>query len=380
MLRGLQKGGHVAYLVGGCVRDILLGILPKDFDIATDAHPKEVRKLFKNCRLIGRRFKLAHVYFGREIIEVSTFRAAHNTSNNGEGQEQDGRITRDNVYGKIDDDVWRRDFTVNALYYNAKDDHIIDYVGGMEDLGERRLRTIGAAEKRYREDPVRMLRAIRLSSKLGFIIHPSTKQPIQKLAPLLSEVPRARLFDEFVKLFMSGKSARIYQDLQNYCLFEALFPKTITVLDQEFAHQLLLCACRNTDRRLAEDKTATPAFLLAAILWPLVRQLADARRNKFASDIEALHMAGGLVIAEQKKSLSMPQRFTRMMQEIWNLQTRLQKTTGKHPLKLSSHRYFRAAYDFLLLRAEAGEDVQGLADWWTKFQDENIHIPLQAKR
>lgn len=382
VLYRLKNSGYQAYLVGGGVRDILLGLKPKDFDVATDAHPEQVRELFRNCRLIGRRFRLAHVHFGREIIEVSTFRASHTDAIDGEGHEEDGRIIRDNVYGKLDDDVWRRDFTVNALYYNIEDYSIVDYVGGLEDIKNRQLRLIGIPEDRYQEDPVRMLRAIRFSIKLGFSIHPVSEQPIRKLAPLLEEIPEARLFEEFLKLFMSGQSEKTYQQLREYGLFAMLFPQTEKFLnrDDQFIHKLLTSAFRNTDTRLAEDKPVTPAFLLAALLWIPVRDLANDHEANGLSETDAIHLASDAVISHQISSTSMPRRFTHMARDMWSLQVRLKNIRGKRPLKLLAHQRFRAAYDFLLLRAEAGEDVQELANWWTEFQEEHMDIQLAAKK
>jgi len=382
VLYRLKNAGYHAYLVGGGVRDILLGLKPKDFDVATDAHPEQVRELFRNCRLIGRRFRLAHVHFGREIIEVSTFRASHNDAVDGEGHEEDGRIIRDNVYGTLDDDVWRRDFTVNALYYNIEDYSIVDYVGGLEDIKNRQLRLIGIPEDRYREDPVRMLRAIRFSIKLGFSIHPVSEQPIRKLAPLLEEIPEARLFEEFLKLFMSGQSEKAYQQLREYGLFAKLFPQTEEFLNRgdEFIHKLLISAFRNTDTRLAEDKPVTPAFLLAALLWVPVRDLANDHEGNGLSEMDAIHLASDAVISHQISSTSMPRRFTHMARDMWALQVRLKNIRGKRPLKLLAHQRFRAAYDFLLLRVEAGEDVQELASWWTAFQEEHMDIQLAAKK
>jgi len=382
VLYRLKNAGYHAYLVGGGVRDILLGLKPKDFDVATDAHPEQVRELFRNCRLIGRRFRLAHVHFGREIIEVSTFRASHNDAVDGEGHEEDGRIIRDNVYGTLDDDVWRRDFTVNALYYNIEDYSIVDYVGGLEDIKNRQLRLIGIPEDRYREDPVRMLRAIRFAIKLDFSIHPVSEQPIRKLAPLLEEIPEARLFEEFLKLFMSGQSEKAYQQLREYGLFAKLFPQTEEFLNRgdEFIHKLLISAFRNTDTRLAEDKPVTPAFLLAALLWVPVRDLANDHEGNGLSEMDAIHLASDAVISHQISSTSMPRRFTHMARDMWALQVRLKNIRGKRPLKLLAHQRFRAAYDFLLLRAEAGENVQELASWWTAFQEEHMDIQLAAKK
>lgn len=382
VLYRLENAGYQAYLVGGGVRDILLGLKPKDFDVATDAHPEQVRELFRNCRLIGRRFRLAHVHFGREIIEVSTFRASHNDAIDGEGHEEDGRIIRDNVYGKLDDDVWRRDFTINALYYNIEDYSIVDYVGGIEDIKNKQLRMIGIAEDRYQEDPVRMLRAVRFSIKLGFSIHPLSEQPIHDLAPLLKEIPKGRLFEEFLKLFMSGQSEVTFHRLRDYGLFAILFPQTEKLLNDgdKFIRKLLSFAFINTDKRLAEDKPVTPAFLLAALLWVPVRNLANDHESNGLSEMDAIHLASDTVISHQITSTSMPRRFTHMARDIWALQVRLKNIRGKRPLKLLAHQRFRAAYDFLLLRAEAGGNIQELASWWTAFQEEHMDVLLAAKK
>ena len=382
VLYRLKNAGYQAYLVGGGVRDILLGLKPKDFDVATDAHPEQVRELFRNCRLIGRRFRLVHVHFGREIIEVSTFRASHNDAIDGEGHEEDGRIIRDNVYGKLDDDVWRRDFTVNALYYSIEDYSIVDYVGGIEDIKNKQLRMIGIAEDRYQEDPVRMLRAVRFSIKLGFSIHPLSEQPIRNLTPLLKEIPEARLFEEFLKLFMSGQSEVTFHRLRDYGLFAMLFPQTEKLLNDgnDYIRKLLTSAFINTDRRLAEDKPVTPAFLLAALLWVPARNLANDHESNGLSEMDAIHLASDTVISHQITSTSMPRRLTHMARDMWALQVRLKNIRGKRPLKLLAHQHFRAAYDFLLLRAEAGENVQELASWWTAFQEEHMDVLLAAKK
>ena len=372
VLYRLKNAGYKAYLVGGSVRDLLLGLKPKDFDVVTDARPEQIRELFRNCRLIGRRFRLAHVRFGREIIEVSTFRAPHHTAE--EGHTEDGRIVRDNVYGDIDDDVWRRDFTVNALFYNIEDFSIVDYVGGLNDIKTRQLRLIGDPVERYREDPVRMLRAIRFAVKLGFTLHPATERPITELDHLLQDIPSARLFEEFMKLFMSGCALTAYNQLRRYGLFMHLFPEADQALDKDsggFIHKLLSNAFKNTDVRLAEDKPVTPGFLIAALLWSPMIRLAENYKSNGLSEMDADSLASDAVISRQVKSISMPRRFTQMAREIWSLQTRLKHHHGNRPYRLISHPRFRAAYDFLLLRRDAGDNVRELADWWTRFLVEN---------
>ncbi len=374
VLYRLRKAGHQSYLVGGGVRDLLLGREPKDFDIATDASPEEVRRLFRNCRLIGRRFRLAHVLFGREIVEVATFRGQASGEQTGAlRHDESGRILADNVFGTIEEDAWRRDFTINALYYNIDDFSVVDYVGGLEDLREGWLRLIGEPVQRYREDPVRMLRAVRLAAKLGFRIHPDSEAPLFELGPLLEDVPASRLFDESLKLFLSGHGVASFELLRHYDLFRHLYPRTEEALsheEQNFPLTLLLRALENTDRRLAEDKPVTPAFLYAALLWEPVRQRArELSVEDQISMHEALHTAAGLEIAKQARHTAIPRRFSLPMREIWELQFRLEQRTGKRPLRLLEHPRFRAAYDFLVLRAESGEAEPELARWWTEFQE-----------
>jgi poly(A) polymerase len=369
VLYRLKNAGYKACLVGGGVRDLLLNLKPKDFDVVTDATPEQIRELFRNCRLIGRRFRLAHVRYGNEIIEVSTFRAEHHAGGEGVHSEE-GRILRDNVYGDIDEDVWRRDFTVNALFYNIADFSLIDYVGGMDDIKARQLRLIGNPEERYREDPVRMLRAIRFAAKLGFDLHPATEEPIRRLDHLLRDVPSARLFEEFMKLFMSGHALESYLHLRRHELFAHLCTETDHILDAEtsgITHNLLVRVFTNTDTRLAAGKTVNPGFLLAGLLWmPLLRLVEDYKSNSLA-EMDAIALASDAVISRQVKGMSMPRRFTHTAREIWGLQSRLKHRSGQRPFRLASHPRFRAAYDFLLLRAEAGEDVRELAGWWTDF-------------
>jgi len=371
VLYRLKNAGYKAFLVGGSVRDLLLGREPKDFDIATDALPEQVREMFRNCRLIGRRFRLAHVHFGREIVEVATFRAQHDAKPNGDGLIKDGRIVRDNVYGEIDDDVWRRDFTINALYYNIEDFTVVDYVGGVEDIKAGCLRLIGDPENRYLEDPVRMLRAVRFAVKLGFNIHPETAEPISKFQHLLNEISPARLFEETLKLFMGGSAVQSFEQLRHFNLFGLLFPQTEPCLEEQehgFPHMLLVRALENTDQRIAEAKPVTPAFLFAALLWDPVRRLWQEFCARGVNSDEALVLAADAVISRQIARVSIPRRFTRITREIWTLQPRFTNRLGKRPARLLIHPRFRAAYDFLLLRAQAGETSEELSDWWTEFQ------------
>jgi len=374
VLYRLHKAGFEAFLVGGGVRDLLLGHQPKDFDVATDALPEEVKRVFSNCRLIGRRFRLAHVLFGREVVEVATFRAGHD-SGEGEGlQDESGRVIRDNVYGSIEDDALRRDFTVNSLYYNIADFSIHDYTGGMRDLGRGMLRLIGDPAVRYREDPVRMLRAIRFAAKLGFAIDQASEDAIHELGPLLGQIAPARLFDESMKLFLSGHALASYEGLRRHGLFGQLFPRTERALRAEGedgpTDRLLRQAMENTDRRIDEDRPVTPAFLFAALLWGAVRKEATSVEEERAP-AEALHVAASDVVASEIDAVAIPKRFRVPMREIWQLQPRFERRRGKRVWQLLGHPRFRAAYDFLLLRAGAGEVDAELAEWWTRIQNVN---------
>ncbi|NJD04974.1 MAG: polynucleotide adenylyltransferase PcnB [Methylococcaceae bacterium] len=369
VLYRLRKAGYEAYLVGGCVRDLLLGREPKDFDVATNAEPEEVRRVFRNCRLIGRRFRLAHVFFGEHIVEVATFRAS--SGDDGERVLENGRILRDNVYGSIEEDAWRRDFTVNALYYNIADFTVVDYVGGMEDHKAGVLRLIGQPEQRYREDPVRMLRAVRFAVKLGFSIHPSCCEPIPRLAHLLADIPSARLYEEVIKLLLSGYGVQTFEQLRHYGLFAMLFPDTDACLDREpegFPLTFLAKALEDTDVRIQDDKSVAPFFLFAALLWEPVRLLAQERIEAGDNDVFAYQEAGSEVVSRLTRRIAIPRSVGLPMRELWSLQPRLERNTGGRPFKLMGHPKFRAAYDFLVLRAETGEADPDLAAWWTRFQ------------
>ncbi|MEN8107442.1 MAG: polynucleotide adenylyltransferase PcnB [Pseudomonadota bacterium] len=375
VLYRLKDAGYQGHLVGGGVRDLLLGREPKDFDIGTDAHPDEVRQLFRNCRLIGRRFRLAHIMFGREVIEVATFRALQESGakdNSEQHIDDEGRIVRDNVYGSIEEDAFRRDFTVNALYYNISDFSVIDYVGGMDDLNAGMLRLIGDPEQRYREDPVRMLRAVRFATKLGFRIHKDSEAPVMELAPLLGDIPPARLFDEMLKLFMGGCALATFEALRHYQLFGQLFPLTEQALTHEEEHfplTLINRGMENTDIRIQQDKPVTPAFLFALFLWQPVRERARKLEAGGQHPAQAMQHASSQIIAEQAKVITIPRRFSLPMREIWMLQLRLELKGGKRSLRVLGHPRFRAAYDFLLLRGDAGEVDTELGQWWTDFQE-----------
>ncbi|KPK11106.1 MAG: poly(A) polymerase [Acidithiobacillales bacterium SG8_45] len=374
VLNGLKAAGYASFLVGGCVRDLMLGREPKDFDVVTDARPEEVRELFRNSRLIGRRFQLVHVRFGREIIEVATFRAAPVEAGEDSSQQlsDEGRILRDNVFGNQEEDARRRDFTVNALYFDATDFSIVDYVCGVDDLKQGLLRVIGDPEQRYREDPVRLLRAVRFAAKLGFRLSDEAEKPIHDVAPQLDEVPPARRFEELLKLFHGGTAVETFELLRHYRLFQYVFPLTEISLTREqdgFPLALIPRALANTDNRINNDKPVTPAFLLAVMLWYPMKQKAEEMAANGMSWHEANQFAGQWVIQQQSRATSVPRRFSTPMREIWNLQSRLERRAGKRAFRLLEHPRFRAAYDFLVLRADIGEVETELADWWTVFQE-----------
>jgi len=377
VLYRLRNGGYQAHLVGGGVRDLSLGRIPKDFDVATDATPEEVNDLFRNCRLIGRRFRLAHVHFGPEIIEVATFRALHggdpDRDDDGDGDRvvEDGRILRDNVFGTLEEDALRRDFTINALYYNIADFSVVDYTGGMADLEGQLVRLIGDPETRCREDPVRMLRAVRFAVKLGFDIEQQTGECIPRLASLLGAIPAARLFDEALKLFLSGQGVETLAMLRRYDLLRYLFPQTDALINHDrhgvalaFIHQALA----NTDRRIAANKPITPAFLFAAMLWPVVQARSRAYEDETTSTAQAIQKAMGDVVERQLRTLTIPKRFGVPMREIWSMQARLERYRGKRALRLLGHPRFRAAYDFYYLRADAGDADPEIVRFWTALQ------------
>jgi len=366
----LIKAGHQAYLVGGCIRDLLLGMKPKDFDISTDARPEEVVKLFRKSRIIGRRFRIAHVYFGREILEITTFRGHHPEDDDHPhaSRSESGQLLRDNIYGSVAEDAIRRDFTANALYYDIEQNTILDYAGGYPDIKQGLLRIIGVPEKRYREDPVRMLRAIRFAGKLGFKIDQATEEPIRALANLLANIPAARLFDESLKVFLSGYGSKTLPLMIEYGLFDQLYPITAPHMDDAFTQQIISKALANTDQRLAIGKGITPAFFYAVLLWPPVLKATEHHRQQGLPEVAALHRASQEVISAQITRTSIPKRFSLPMKEIWDMQLRLPRRHGHRAEKLSFHPRFRAAYDFLLLLEECGQQNDGLGQWWTDFQ------------
>ncbi|RBC18778.1 polynucleotide adenylyltransferase PcnB, partial [Xanthomonas oryzae pv. oryzae] len=352
VLYRLRESGFGAYLVGGAVRDLLVGHHPKDFDVATSATPEEVKALFRNCRLIGRRFRLAHVVFGREIIEVATFRA-NSDDGSGDRELDNGRLVRDNVYGTIEEDAIRRDFTCNALYYAIEDFSVRDYCGGFEDVQARLMKLIGDPELRYQEDPVRMLRAVRLASKLNFEIEAGTAEPIPRLAGLLSEAAPARLFEEILKLFLSGHGVASFEGLERYGLFGALFPESAAALKSNRSGALramVLEGLRNTDARVANDEPVSPAFLFALLLWPAFCRTLMGLQAQGVQPEDAQRRAADRVTLHQLERVALPRRFSLPMQEIWLMQTRFSSRQRKRVLRTLSHPRFRAAFDFLVLR------------------------------
>jgi poly(A) polymerase len=378
VLYRLNKSDYEAYLVGGGVRDLLLGKKPKDFDITTNATPEQVRKLFRNCRLVGRRFRLAHVMFGPEIIEVATFRGHHEQSQesdkNSSQQAQNGMLLRDNIFGTIEDDAQRRDFTINSLYYGVADFALRDYVGGLRDLQQGVIRLIGDPETRYREDPVRMLRAVRFAAKLDMTISEETAEPIPRLASLLHEIPPARLFEEALKLLQTGYGYQTYLKLCEYQLFQPLFPliaRNFTPNHDTPMERILEQVLKNTDHRLQNDKRVNPAFLFAAMLWyPLLEHAQKLAQESGLAYYDAFALAMNDVLDEECRSLAIPKRITTLVRDIWQLQLRLSRRQGKRAHKLMEHPKFRAAYDLLALRAEVenNPEMLRLAEWWDEFQ------------
>ncbi|NUF49249.1 polynucleotide adenylyltransferase PcnB [Gilliamella sp. ESL0250] len=376
VLHRLNKQGYEAYLVGGCIRDLILGKTPKDFDITTNATPEQVQKIFRNCRLVGRRFRLAHIMFGKEIIEVATFRGDHGSQEgktNISKRSQSGMLLRDNVYGTIEQDAIRRDFTMNALYYSANDFTLRDYCGGLKDLQKGIIRLIGDPQTRYREDPVRMLRTVRFAAKLNMKIEPTTAEPIRDLAPLLKNIPSARLFDESLKLLQTGNGYKTYKLLREYNLFEQLFP----IIERLFANnqngyleKIIEQVLKNTDYRIANNKRINPAFLFAAFFWyPIMEQTQATCVESGLPFHDSFSMAINEVLSEQCKNIAIPRRLTTIMGDIWRLQLRMKKRDGKRAFVILEHPKFRAAYDLLEMRAsiEKGELLE-LAKWWDEFQ------------
>ncbi|MCL1145619.1 polynucleotide adenylyltransferase PcnB [Shewanella sp. 10N.261.52.F9] len=377
VLYRLHKSGFKAYLVGGGVRDILLGLQPKDFDVVTNATPEEIKRLFRNCRLVGRRFRLAHIVFGRDVIEVATLRGHHVDSGEKISKtNESGRLLRDNVYGSIDEDAERRDFTINALYYDISDFSIHSYGGGLQDLENRTIRLIGDPQTRYREDPVRMLRAVRFATKLDMTIEAKAAEPIKNLARLLKDIPAARMYEEVLKLFFAGKALQNYEMMREFGLFEPLFP-LVEALLKEYPNgetsKLMLEMMANTDERVAQDKPVTPAFFYAALLWyPLSQRADDIALESGLSSYDAYNAAMGDVMEQQCRTISIPRRFSTVTKDIWQLQLRFERNKGTKAFRFIEHPKFRAAYDLLLLRGHAeGGLVAKNAAWWKSFVEGN---------
>lgn len=382
----LREAGYQSYLVGGAVRDLLLGGHPKDFDVATDATPEQVHAVFRNSRIIGRRFRIVHVTFGREVIEVTTFRGHHDSDPDGDDatpdrhrsrQSEKGLLLRDNVFGTLEEDAVRRDLTVNALYYDAANFSVYDHVHGMQDLRRQSVCIIGDPEQRYREDPVRMLRVARFAAKLEFGIDRNTAAAIPRCARLLADIPPARLFDEFLKLFMSGYAERTLDQLLALDLLRFLFPESDHAMRRsEQAMAVVRAAMHSTDLRIQEGKPVTPAFLLAALLWPVVQDLWIQLQERGEAPAAALHSAAQQVIHGTLQQIAIPRRFSLPMREIWEFQPRLERR--RKPMEMIQNRRFRAAYDFLLLREAAGETTDRAGAWWTEQQalPEHQNLPI----
>jgi poly(A) polymerase len=385
--------------VGGGVRDLLLGRQPKDFDIATDATPEQIKKVFKNSRIIGRRFKIVHVRFGREIFEVTTFRGPHNNRNvvgdkgqqNIKGlesaQSNNGLILRDNVYGRIDEDAERRDFTINSLYYTLKDFVILDFTGGIEDIQKKTIRIIGNPTERYIEDPVRMLRALRFSAKLNFKIETNTLEPIDKLAHLLGSISTARLFDESIKLLATGHGRKSFKNLKQYKIGMYLFEPPLSAMESDFtknqqSSRLLDLALHNTDLRLEEGKSVTPGFLFAALLWPVFQMYLEINKKLKLTKKQLFQSSIDMAIERQLSYTAIPKRFTIAIKEIWRLQSQLERASPRNIGIVFSNKKFRAAYDFLLLREQSGEKLKSITSWWTLFQlsDEQAQSQMIASK
>ena len=369
----LAREGYAAFVVGGAVRDLLLGREPKDFDIATNATPDDIRHLFRRSRIIGRRFQIVHVYCGQDLIEVTTFRAAAPQPEDDEDEARvtaaDGMLLRDNVFGSQEEDAARRDFTINALYYDPEKQEIWDWHGGVADAQKKVLRMIGDPAQRFREDPVRMLRAARFAAKLDFHIDPATRAPIAELAAMLARIPPSRLFDEMMKLLLSGHAERGVKQLRAEGLHHGVLPMLDAILDDPARQKFLHHALHDTDLRIREGQSASPAFMLACLLWFDMQQELKRMRAQGLSEQSALFEAMDTALERQRRALAFPRRFDGMIKEIWTLQGRFEQRSGARPYRLLSHPRLSAGYDFLLIRAEGGDASQELADWWDRFQD-----------
>ncbi|MQR02153.1 polynucleotide adenylyltransferase PcnB [Glaciimonas soli] len=362
----LQEAGFKAFIVGGAVRDLLLGVKPKDFDVATNATPEQVRRLFRRAFIIGKRFQIVHVMFGQELIEVTTFRGA---SSAGAVKDEHGRVLRDNTFGEQHEDAVRRDFTINAMYYDPSSETVLDYHGGIADIRAKTLRIIGVPEERYREDPVRMLRIVRFAAKLKFEIEPHTREPIPVMAALINNVPSARLFDEMIKLLMSGHALACLQQLRKEGLHHGLLPLLDVVLEQPLGEKFVTLALSNTDLRVQQGKPVSPGFLFASLLWHQVLEKWNAYKKAGEFPIPALHLAADDVLDAQTDKLALQRKIASDMRDIWAMQPRFERRVGKSPYKLLEHLRLRAGYDFLLLRCASGEIDSEIGEWWTAFME-----------
>ena len=368
-IQTLQRNGFAAFVVGGAVRDLILGRKPKDFDIATDATPEQVRENFRRSRIIGRRFRLVHVMCGPETVEVSTFRGAHQPEETDDGKaDEHGRILRDNVFGTQEQDATRRDFTLNALFYDPATQEVWDYHGGVADLKQRRLRLIGDPEQRYREDPIRMLRAVRIAASRGIEIDAATRRPIHRLAGLLAHVPPSRLLDEMLKLLLSGHAAEAVAQLRKEGLHHGVLPLLDAAMGRAAGERFVMAALASTDERIRAGKSISPGFLFAALLWPEVQAEWKVMEEKGMPPIPALYQAMDHVMRAQAGKLPIPHRHGADMREIWAMQPRFPQRSGKRPYRLLEHPRFRAGYDFLRLRCESGGADAELGEWWERFQ------------
>ena len=348
----LNGAGFQAYLVGGCVRDALCGVAPKDFDIATDAPLETVSNLFRRSRIVGRRFPIVHVRYGRDLFEVSTFRQS---ISNKVVHDNRGMILRDNAFGTLQEDAFRRDFTANALYYDPSNNEIIDFVGGVKDIKAKRLRFIGDTQTRLAEDPVRILRALRFSAKLNFVIDADILSAASDTARRMEAVPPARLFDEFLKLFLNGYAEPVWRRMRETPLANALFPCC------DPSSELVLAAMRNTDERILSGASVTPGFLVAVLLWDDFKARVDD--SEYAEEDPAF-----AVLKAQQSYVAIPRRFGTFAREVWMIQDRLHKRNARSLARLATHKRFRAGYDFLCLQAESDENTRSIADWWTQYQ------------
>ncbi len=373
IIEKLQNNNFQAYLVGGCVRDLLCDLKPKDFDIATDATPNEVRKIFKASRIIGRRFRLVHIYSSSELIEVATFRSGDTNSDGELIKDGSGKIVRDNIWGNLNQDTFRRDFTINALYYCPITKEIVGHQDGIKDIHKKKIVSIGNPKQRFDEDPVRSLRAIRFSNKLQFKIDSKIKDAIYKQGHLLSHISNARLFDEFCKIFLNGIAEKNFKKLESYGLNQYLILTNPN--DTIFSSELIKEALRNTDKRFGENKSITPGFLIAAMLWP---ELIKRASKNDEINLRKFFRSMDLVLKNQQNITAIPRKFHTYIKDIWILQLKLHSRIGKQPYKTLKHPRFRAAYDFMLIREKSSGETKSLGKWWTNFQknDENLKKSL----